>query len=153
MKNSVAKHIPAWSIQRATRTSGEGERCDLVLTPEGRHLAKPEAEETLFEDPEEVPLDDALWLEVKVVAQFQLEGANGNYSSQLLSTVREDVAKLSKDRGILHAGLLIVLFVQHFYTCRCGPDRCLSALYRNNNFFERLCLLVGRTFLCTGHSG
>jgi hypothetical protein len=102
-----------YPADRGKRSESEGERCDLVLTPDGRGLAKPEAEETLFEDLEEVPLDEAFWLEVKVVAQYQLEGPNQTYSSQLLSTVREDVTKLAKDRGILHAGLLIVLFVQH----------------------------------------
>ena len=70
----------------------------------------PEAAATLFRDDHAVSLEDAFWLEVKVVAQFTEEGANARYSSQLLSTVQDDIAKLSRDRGILHAGLLIVLF-------------------------------------------
>jgi hypothetical protein len=96
---------------RSKRRQSEGERCDLVLTPDGRALRQPDQAATLFDDPQAVELDDAYWLEVKVVAQWTSEGPNRQYASQLLSTVRGDVTKLSKDPGILHAGLLIVLFV------------------------------------------
>ncbi len=95
---------------RAHRRRSVGDRCDLVLTPDDRPLQIPETAATLFEDQSAVALEDAFWLEVKVVSQFVEEGGNGAYSSNLLSTVREDVTKLSKDRGILHAGLLILLF-------------------------------------------
>lgn len=90
----------------------EGERCDFVLTPNGRELAQPGAPGSLFDPADAVELCDAFWLEVKVVSQFTVGGANPYYSSQLLATVRQDVTKLSKDPGILQAGLLIVLFAE-----------------------------------------
>ena len=121
---------------RHRRNVTEGERCDFVLTRDDRPLIHPDAQATLF-DPAPapgrgggVPLDEAFWLEVKVVSQFTIEGPNANYSSQLLSTVRQDVTKLSKDPGILHAGLLIVLFVRDQRTAdhdlKIWQDRCLQ---------------------------
>lgn len=98
--------------RRHPRNESEGERCDFVLTPDERGLRQANGEPSLFDDPEAVDLDVALWVEAKVVHQFQIDGANAGYSSQLLSTVRHDVTKLSKDDGILHAALLIVLFVR-----------------------------------------
>jgi hypothetical protein len=75
-------------------------------------------------------LEDAFWLEVKVVSQFTIEGPNRSYSSQLLSTVRQDVTKLSKDPGILHAGLLNVHFAIDERVARhdlaMWIDRCLQ---------------------------
>lgn len=115
---------------RSKRRESEGERCDLVITDDGRALQSPEAAPTLFADPAAVALDDALWLEVKVVHQFQIEGANPGYASQLLSTVREDVRKLSKDEGILHAGVLIVMFVRDTevadHDLKVWQQRCLE---------------------------
>ncbi|MCH2132257.1 MAG: hypothetical protein MK116_00770 [Phycisphaerales bacterium] len=115
---------------RKHRRKSEGDRCDLVLTPEQAPLEVPEADATLFADDSAVSLEDAFWLEVKVVSQFTEEGANGNYSTQLLSTVREDVTKLSRDQGILHAGLLIMLFTanEDIATHDLGiwQDRCLE---------------------------
>lgn len=92
--------------------ASEGDRCDLVLTPGGQPLAAPDREPTLFDPPHPVALEDAFWLEVKVVCQFTAEGPNRNYASLLLSGVHEDVAKLSRDRRIGHAGLLIILFAR-----------------------------------------
>ena len=100
-----------YPADRRRRRESEGERCDLVLTPDGRPLREPEARATLFEPPDAVDPDDAFWLEVKVVGQYTQAGANHSYAAQLGSTLRRDVAKLGKDAGILHAGLLIVLFV------------------------------------------
>jgi hypothetical protein len=95
------------------RSASEGERCDFVLTPDGQALAPYDLvkhEQTLFDPANPILADEAFWMEVKVVAQFTTEGPNRQYSSQLLSNVRHDVSKLSKDRDILHAGLLIVLW-------------------------------------------
>lgn len=118
-----------YPAQRRRRES-EGERCDLVLTPDGRPLVVSERRATLFDAPDAVDLEDAYWLEVKTVAQYTEEGANANYSGQLLSTVRHDVTKLSKEDGILHAGLLIVLFVRERmvaeHDLRIWQDRCLE---------------------------
>ncbi|MCH2162665.1 MAG: hypothetical protein MK085_12440 [Phycisphaerales bacterium] len=115
---------------RRHRKRSQGDRCDLVLTPEGRPLAVPESTATLFSDPEAVSLEDSFWLEVKVVSQFTEEGGNAAYSTQLLSTLREDVAKLSRDPGILHAGLLILLFTNApeiaEHDLGIWQDRCLE---------------------------
>ncbi|MHC4993218.1 MAG: hypothetical protein ACYTGC_19790 [Planctomycetota bacterium] len=119
-----------YPADRRRRRETEGERCDLVLTPDGRPLAEPAVQETLFSEPDAVPLDEAFWLEVKVVAQFHPEGPNDGYAPQLLSTVWQDVTKLSKDRDILHAGILIVLFVRELavrdHDLRIWQDRCLE---------------------------
>jgi hypothetical protein len=119
-----------YPADRQRRKESEGERCDLVLTPDARPLVVSERKATLFEPDDAVDLEDAYWLEVKVVAQYTEEGANASYSSQLLSTVRHDVTKLSKDDGILHAGLLIVLFVRERAVAEhdlgIWQDRCLE---------------------------
>ena len=96
---------------RSCRRESEGERCDLVLTPNARPLAAPERNPTLFDPTDAVALADAYWMEIKVVAQFTTRGPNPRYSS-LFGPVRRDITKLSKQPGILHAGLLIVLFVE-----------------------------------------
>jgi len=122
-----------YSAERHKRSFSEGERCDFVLTPDHRELAQPESAGTLF-DPimagQAVGLDEALWMEVKVVSQFTSEGPNRNYSSELLSTVRRDIVKLSKDSGILHAALLLILFVRDEdvakHDLNIWQDRCLS---------------------------
>jgi len=88
------------------------ERCDLVLTPSARELHEPWREPTLFDPPDPVALDDAFWLEVKVVAQHTQEGPNMRYSTQLLTDASQDVDKLSRSPGILHSALLIVLFAR-----------------------------------------
>jgi hypothetical protein len=100
-----------YPADRERRRGSEGERCDLVLTPDRRPLREPDAKATLFDRSDAVDPDEAFWLEVKLVTQFTEEGPNRNYTSQLLSSVRGDVTKLSKDADILHAGLLVVLFV------------------------------------------
>ncbi len=88
------------------------ERCDLVLTPSERELHEPWREPTLFDPPNPVTLDDAFWLEVKVVAQHTQEGPNTRYSTLLLSDASQDVDKLSRSPGILQSALLIVLFTR-----------------------------------------
>lgn len=119
-----------YPADRKKRRRSEGERCDFVLTPHARPLVREAAQGTLFDDPSAIELDAAFWLEMKVVHQFTTEGANPNYSSQLLSTVRQDVTKLSKDPGILHAGLLLLMFVQDREVCehdlKIWQDRCLD---------------------------
>jgi hypothetical protein len=121
------QHYP--TVGRRQRDS-EGERCDLVLTPGGRDLNDPSREPTLFDPPGAVALDEAFWLEVKVVCQFTPEGPNQRYASQLLSTVREDVTKLSRNRGIRHSALLIILFAEDRSTAEhdlaAWLDRCLG---------------------------
>ncbi|MHC4946947.1 MAG: hypothetical protein ACYTG1_01605 [Planctomycetota bacterium] len=119
-----------YPADRRRRRESAGERCDLVLVPDARDLRHPDRAATLFDDPEAVDLDEGLWLEVKVVAQHREEGPNHNYSAQLLAPVRQDVTKLSKDAGILHAALLIVLFVTDGpvadHDLRVWQEKCLD---------------------------
>lgn len=88
----------------------EGKRCDAVLTPQGLPLRDPQTRGTLFDTLEAVDPETAYWLEIKTVAQFETSGPFRRYSSELLSTVAEDVKKLWTDSVIHHAGLLLVLF-------------------------------------------
>jgi len=115
---------------RLRRRVSEGERCDFVLTADNRALVREFSRGTLFDDPDALPLDEAFWLEAKIVSQFTTEGPNRNYSGQLLSAVRDDVTKLAKDPGILQAGLLIVLFTRDAsvveHDLRIWQDRCLQ---------------------------
>jgi len=119
-----------YPADRTRRRNSEGERCDVVLTRDRRPLRQPEQAATLFDSPDAIDLDEGFWLEVKTVAQHTPDGPNRQYGSQLLSTVRRDVTKLSKDAGILHAGLLIVLFVENEHVAdhdlRIWQDRCLA---------------------------
>jgi hypothetical protein len=115
---------------RRKRRQSEGERCDLVLTERGRALRAPDVAGTLFDPPDAVDLPDAFWLEMKTVSQFSPGGPNRSYASQLQSTVRQDVTKLSKDLEILHAGVLLVLFVRDVSVARhdlgIWQERCLA---------------------------
>lgn len=123
------QRYPADRLTSRLRLSA-GERCDFVLTPDQRPLTVEESRGTLFNSPQATALDEAFWLEVKVVSQFTLEGPNANYSSQLLSCVRQDVTKLAKDPGILRAGLLIIMFVRDEivadHDLNIWQDRCLA---------------------------
>src|SRR5262245_61923754 len=65
-----------YPADRRKRSRSEGERCDFVLTPDGRPLAQPDAAGTLFDPSDALDLSDAFWLEVKVVNQFTSEGPN-----------------------------------------------------------------------------
>ena len=98
------------SDRAGRRRKSEGKRCDIVLTQEGAPLVNPEAEATLFSEPDAVPLETAYWLEVKTVSQFTIEGPFPRYSAELLQPVTKDVKKLAQDPLIFHAGLLLVLF-------------------------------------------
>ena len=103
------QRYPADQIKRKR---SEGERCDFVLTQDKLPLAIPSDVPTLFDPPNAIPLDEAFWLEVKVVYQYTQDGPNHNYTSSLLTPSRLDVLKLAKDTGINHRGLLILLFSQ-----------------------------------------
>ena len=126
----VAREERYVSARTGRSKRSEGMRCDLVLTPEGRPLEDPAAEATLFQDPTAVPLQEAFWLEVKVVAQHTESGPNTTWASELLGTVRRDVSKVGRDASILHAGLLIILWTDTYETARhdfiIWQDRCLE---------------------------
>ena len=105
-----------------------GERCDIVLTPRDADLAAPEAEQTLFDDPDACALSDAYWLEVKVAHQFQEGRPRRDYGSRLLQPARKDVIKLAKEPGIASAGVLLVLFSADEATAAHDLDRVEQSL-------------------------
>ena len=121
-------------VDRSKRRRSSGRRCDITLTPQNQPLATPDSAGTLFDPPDAVPLSDAFWLEVKVVAQFTEYGEpNARYSASLLQPVRKDVAKLAADPEILHAGLLLVMFVADRriseHDLRAWQARCIDGGY------------------------
>jgi len=97
---------------RLKKNRSEGKRCDIVLTPNNKPLASPDRENTLFDPPNTVNLEDAYWLEVKTTSQFTTNGEpNRRYSAELMAPVRNDVHKLAKDPKVSHAGILLIVYV------------------------------------------
>jgi len=96
--------------ERGKRRRTEGARCDIVLTPEGRPLASEEAQLGLFAPAHAVALTDAMWIEVKAVAQFRELAPNRAYAQALQRPVWKDVEKLASDPQIAHALVLLVIF-------------------------------------------
>ena len=96
--------------ERGLRRKTEGSRCDLVVTPEGLPLADEAAQTELFAPRRTVALCDAMWIEVKAVAQFKALAPNRAYASALQRPVWRDVEKLASDPQILHAAVLLILF-------------------------------------------
>ena len=101
-----------YPADRNKQRQSEGERCDIVLTPDSRELEQPDRGNTLFDSPNAVALEDAYWMEIKVAHQFTIEGPNPRYAASMLSIAKHDVTKLSKGRDILHAGLGLIAFMQ-----------------------------------------
>jgi len=106
----------AWSEQRypearTKRRRSEGQRCDLVLTRDGRPLRDPAAEATLFDAVvDAADWREAFWLEIKAVTQFTCDGPSSQYSRELLNPVTQDLRKLADAADLVHAGLPLVLF-------------------------------------------
>jgi len=103
-----------YPTDRARPNRATGDRCDLVLTAESATpLIDALEAETLFGH-HGVPLDEALWLEVKAAHQFALtEGVAGPsraYASQLLSAALADARRLARDPGVAHGGALAIIF-------------------------------------------
>lgn len=95
---------------RVHRRRSQGVRCDLVVTPGGLPLADDTIQPDLFAPRTATPLTDALWLEVKTVAQFHPTGPHRGYAQALQSPVWRDARKLADDPQIRHAGVLLILF-------------------------------------------
>lgn len=115
---------------RATPRRSLGDRCDFVLTPSpGAQLIDPLMGDTLFAG-KGVPPEDALWLEVKLAAQFCMSDgwsrANPLYSGIMLTQTVNDIRKLSAEPGIAHAGLVLVMFNSDLAIA----EHDLSAWYR-----------------------
>jgi len=83
---------------RSRRKRSAGARCDLVLTPDAA---------TPLDD---AALGEALWIEIKVVAQFRRLGPNSSYARALQAPVWKDVVKLASDPTIVHGLVVLVLF-------------------------------------------
>jgi len=92
---------------RGRRRRSEGARCDLVVTPDGRALADGDAPAPA---PTPASFEEALWIEVKVVAQFRPLGPNRAYAQALQTPVWNDVKKLASDPQIVHGLVVLVLF-------------------------------------------
>jgi hypothetical protein len=87
------------------------QRCDLVLTPQGRPLKLDSSPDTLFDPPNRAHPEQGLWLEVKVAYQFREGGArHGGYGQQWRNNVVEDLRKMDAEPLIKHAGLCLVVF-------------------------------------------
>jgi hypothetical protein len=98
---------------RERSRKSEGRRCDVVLTPSpDLPLRDPELRGTLFAAQAACDPEDAYWLEVKTVAQYETGGPFHRYSAELLAPVTADVRKLWTDGLIRYAGLLLVLFTE-----------------------------------------
>ena len=115
---------------RSARKLSDGIRCDLVLTPAGHPLAEEPSRATLFDNPDAVDPADALWLEVKICAQF-IEGlGNPRWTGQLGRPLLNDVRKLARDKEIVDAMLVVVLFAAESaiaeHDHRMFLDRCLD---------------------------
>ncbi|HMN95471.1 MAG TPA: hypothetical protein PKC43_04580 [Phycisphaerales bacterium] len=98
--------------QRGARRRSEGVRCDLVVTPGGLPLRRPDEPATLFDPAEAMELSEAMWLEVKCVPQHLGEGANRRYAAELLRPLRADIAKLAADSAIRRGALVLILFTE-----------------------------------------
>ncbi len=105
-----------YPLARDRRKRSEGERCDFVLTPPDRPIADEAVAATLFAPAAVTDAADALWLEVKVVAQFTEEGANASYASSLQHPVLRDVAKLAREEKIRHGAVILLLFARDTQT-------------------------------------
>lgn len=95
---------------RVHRRRSQGVRCDLVVTPDGLPLADDTIQPDLFTPRTTVAFADALWLEVKTVAQFHPTGPHRGYAQALQSPVWKDARKLADDPQIRHAAVLLILF-------------------------------------------
>ncbi len=96
--------------ERGKRRRTEGARCDIVLTPDGLPLASEASQLGLFAPAHTVALRDAMWIEIKAVAQFRELAANRSYAQALQRPVWKDVEKLAADPDIAHAIVLLVVF-------------------------------------------
>lgn len=105
----------AWPEQRYPghrhkKSKAEGQRCDLVLTPDGLPLRDPELKDTLFGREPATDAEQAYWLEIKTVAQFETSGPFRRYSAELMQPVTKDVKKVWSDGILQFGGLLLILF-------------------------------------------
>jgi len=87
------------------------QRCDIVLSPKGRPLRLDHTPPSLFDAPNQSTAADALWLEVKVAAQWREGGVrHGGYGQQWRGAVVDDLRKMEAEEQIHEAGLVLIVF-------------------------------------------
>lgn len=102
-------HYPSTAGRKLTHRK----RCDLVLTPIGRPLRLDSKPPDLFDPPDQARPEDALWLEVKIAAQFrQLNVRHGGYGAQWRTAIVDDLKKMETESPIKEAGLLLIVFTE-----------------------------------------
>lgn len=153
---------------RGKRRRSEGSRCDMVVTPGQRPLAPDETQLGLFSPEAPVAPGDALWVEVKVVAQFRELTPNQAYAEAMQRPVFQDLEKLASDPGIHHAVVLLVLFTADLFTAlhdlevwaeRAGEaglrvgERELRSLLIGDRVGNRCCTLALFSLRADSHGG
>ena len=87
------------------------QRCDLVLTSNGKPLRLDSKPPNLFDPVDLASPAEALWLEVKVAYQFREGGErHGGYGAQWQTNVVEDLRKMEAEPLIRDAGLAMIVF-------------------------------------------
>lgn len=105
----VAREVHYPSSAGAKRTHRM--RCDIVLTPKNCPLKLDFVPATLFDNKQECPPSEALWLEVKAAYQFREGGIrHGGYGAQWRSAVVEDLRKMEAEPLIHEAALVLIVF-------------------------------------------
>jgi len=124
LRVGLGRNYPVLAEQRYPASRGrkrrsEGERCDIVLLPQGAavpgHLTDPLDAGTLFQGAGVDPRD-ALWIEVKGVWHHAvIDGVgrpNPAYASQLTRLVPSDLRKLAADESLDWAAMVVIAFHQ-----------------------------------------
>ncbi|MEX0775911.1 MAG: hypothetical protein WD042_09390 [Phycisphaeraceae bacterium] len=100
-----------YPCDRERTKKSHGKRCDVVLTPSpDLPLRDPDLRGTLFDSRPATDPEEAYWLEIKSVAQFERTGPFRRYSAEMLAPVAEDIRKIWNDNLLRHGGLLLLLF-------------------------------------------
>jgi hypothetical protein len=100
-------HYPSSSGRKLTSRP----RCDLVLTPRGRPLARDDAPPGLFDPVNACPASEALWIEVKLATQYRAPGErHAGYGPQWRQALLDDLRKMEAEPLIREAALLLVVF-------------------------------------------
>ena len=107
-----------YPVDRRKKSRAEGRRCDIVVLPEDLPIRDPNVKGTLFDNQSALDIEEAYFLEVKTVAQFEMDGPFKRYSAELLGAVAKDVRKLCRDVKLIHGGLMLVLFTADEATAR-----------------------------------
>lgn len=102
-------HYPSSAGRKRTNRP----RCDLVLTPHGRPLQRDEEPPGLFDPVHACAASEALWIEVKVAAQYRApDERHPGYGRQWRKAVIDDLRKVEADPLIREAALLLVVFTE-----------------------------------------